>query len=669
MSHSSDRLYCWWDAHRSAAITFACIAAVLCGTAQAQDIDNDGLSDFDEVNIHSTDPADSETDGDGIGDGGEVNVGLDPLDSSDGPISELLISDGINFAFSPWARLDLAGNTHVVWSEECSEIWYKMLDPGLNTLIDQTPVTGGFGGCWTRVAVGSDDRVYVLSHDSSTVELYRLDPSLDDQNGDAADPLVLVDLTSGVGDGIELSTPTHSVLVLDSADNLHIVMVEYQGGSLAYTKLDRDGNVLIGETYFGDSGAAHPTASIGLDSNEDVHIAWSDESSTSDDEIYYAMLDGTDGSDLIAATLVTADDGEWEKHTSLIVDNDQVTIVWAATSASTAAEEIYLMQLNPALDDQNGDAADPLVIKTVAETRLTPNDGASNWYVTATQGADGNLHITSGPGALVGDVPINYLKSDLAGNVLIAERALTTNVHNLYANRIYAPVVGNGAYLREEVGGVDSIVRWRVGANNTVMTATATGIATATVNSGQLYVFEALALTDLPVSAQASVPTDTTFVDGFFRIVIDGVPSGGTVNVTLDLPGSFTAGSDPYYKWDAVNGWQTFPYTNGANTNHVLLTLTDGGAGDADGVANGQIVDPGSPGSTVAVPNVVGLTQANADAVIVGAGLVVGSVITTNSNTVPTGDVISQAPGRGRQCGSGNSGDHSGLVRGVSGGV
>ena len=86
-----------------------------------------------------------------------------------------------------------------------------------------------------------------------------------------------------------------------------------------------------------------------------------------------------------------------------------------------------------------------------------------------------------------------------------------------------------------------------------------------------------------------------------------------------------------------------------------MLTLTDGGAGDADGVANGQIVDPGSPGSTVAVPNVVGLTQANADAAIVGAGLVVGSVITTNSNTVPTGDVISQAPGAGTNVAPGSA--------------
>jgi MYXO-CTERM domain-containing protein len=448
--------------------------------------------------------------------------------------------------------------------------------------------------------------------------------------------------------------------VLDSADNLHIVLKEYNssGDPVAYTKLDRDGNVLIGETQVGVSGAYHPTASIGLDSNENVHIAWSDESFTSDDEIYYAMLDGSDGSELIAATLVTADDGDWEKHTSLIVDNDLVTIVWASASSSTSAEEIYLMRLNPALDDQDGDAADPLVIKTVAETRLTPDNGATNWYVTATQGADGNLNITSGAGTLVGDVPISYLKTDLAGNVLIAERALTSNVHDYYALHYYAPVVGNGAYLRENVGGVDSIVRWRVGANSTVMTATATGIATATVNSGLLYVFEALALTDLPVSAQAGVPTDATFVDGFFGLVIDGVPTGGTVNVTLDLPGSFTAGSDLYYKWDAVNGWQSFPYTNGATTNQVLLTLTDGGAGDADGVANGQIVDPGGPGSKVAsVPDVVGMREANAGAAIVGAGLILGTVTTANSSTVPIGDVISQNPSAGTDVAPGSTVD------------
>ena len=50
-----------------------------------------------------------------------------------------------------------------------------------------------------------------------------------------------------------------------------------------------------------------------------------------------------------------------------------------------------------------------------------------------------------------------------------------------------------------------------------------------------------------------------------------------------------------------------------------------------------------------------GLSQANADTAIVGAGLVVGSVITTNSNTVPTGDVISQAPDAGTNVAPGSA--------------
>ena len=88
-----------------------------------------------------------------------------------------------------------------------------------------------------------------------------------------------------------------------------------------------------------------------------------------------------------------------------------------------------------------------------------------------------------------------------------------------------------------------------------------------------------------------------------------------------------------------------------------MLTLTDGGAGDADGVANGQIVDPGSPGSTVSAPDVVGLSQANADTAIVGAGLVLGTVTTANSNTMPIGDVISQNPSAGTDVAPGSTVD------------
>ena len=46
----------------------------------------------------------------------------------------------------------------------------------------------------------------------------------------------------------------------------------------------------------------------------------------------------------------------------------------------------------------------------------------------------------------------------------------------------------------------------------------------------------------------------------------------------------------------------------------------------------------------MAVPVVIGLTQAAAQSAITAAGLVVGTVSTANSNTVAAGNVISQTP-------------------------
>ena len=46
----------------------------------------------------------------------------------------------------------------------------------------------------------------------------------------------------------------------------------------------------------------------------------------------------------------------------------------------------------------------------------------------------------------------------------------------------------------------------------------------------------------------------------------------------------------------------------------------------------------------VAVPNVVGLTQAAATTSITGTGLTVGTVTTASSATVQTGSVISESP-------------------------
>jgi 6-phosphogluconolactonase len=59
-----------------------------------------------------------------------------------------------------------------------------------------------------------------------------------------------------------------------------------------------------------------------------------------------------------------------------------------------------------------------------------------------------------------------------------------------------------------------------------------------------------------------------------------------------------------------------------------------------------------SPASKVAVPNVVGLTQAAATSSITGAGLTVGTVTTASSATVASGSVVSQNPAAATQVAS-----------------
>lgn len=96
-----------------------------------------------------------------------------------------------------------------------------------------------------------------------------------------------------------------------------------------------------------------------------------------------------------------------------------------------------------------------------------------------------------------------------------------------------------------------------------------------------------------PVPAGAPpLPPGTSAPVGVINFVVRGVPSGGTVDVALFLPpGTAPTG---YLKLHA-NVWTDFTSNATIAGDVVTLHLTDGGVGDADGVANGEIVDPGAP--------------------------------------------------------------------------
>jgi len=113
-------------------------------------------------------------------------------------------------------------------------------------------------------------------------------------------------------------------------------------------------------------------------------------------------------------------------------------------------------------------------------------------------------------------------------------------------------------------------------------------------------------------------PPGVNFPVGLVEFALTGVPLGSAQTVTLILPPGTTM--DTYYKYGPTAGdpsphWYEFLYdgVTGAEllSDRVVLHLVDGGRGNDDGLANGTIVDPGSPAvesntlTTVTAPSAV----------------------------------------------------------------
>jgi uncharacterized delta-60 repeat protein len=100
---------------------------------------------------------------------------------------------------------------------------------------------------------------------------------------------------------------------------------------------------------------------------------------------------------------------------------------------------------------------------------------------------------------------------------------------------------------------------------------------------------------------QDGKPADMVFPDGLVSFRLNGLTPGETVEVTLAYPTPFP-NNPRYYKVNET-GFYEFPYPYAVfdeNNNTVTLTITDGGFGDNDHVANGVIDDPGGVGVVVA---------------------------------------------------------------------
>jgi hypothetical protein len=159
-------------------------------------------------------------------------------------------------------------------------------------------------------------------------------------------------------------------------------------------------------------------------------------------------------------------------------------------------------------------------------------------------------------------------------------------------------------------------------------TATGTGTATATLTGAGCTFTSAQFIPVAPLTP----PLGTTFPHGLFDFRLGGCGVGGTATVQVVFPQTLPAGTQ-YWKYGptAAPAWyvlQSGPPNNASISGATAtFSITDGGKGDDDGLANGVIVDqggpgvpPAGPGSAADVPTLGGLGLAALAVLLLAAG-------------------------------------------------
>ncbi|MBN1191326.1 MAG: hypothetical protein JXA46_16340 [Dehalococcoidales bacterium] len=127
-------------------------------------------------------------------------------------------------------------------------------------------------------------------------------------------------------------------------------------------------------------------------------------------------------------------------------------------------------------------------------------------------------------------------------------------------------------------------------------TATGSGIACFDADPSTLENLAAVPEFTLPLQGKPAF----FFPHGFFSFEINGLEPGQTAVVTVTLPSSAPVGT----KWvTCQNGeWEILPIGSDDGDRVITFEVTDGGIGDADGLVNGRILEPGGPGKEMEGP-------------------------------------------------------------------
>ena len=311
---------------------------------------------------------------------------------------------------------------------------------------------------------------------------------------------------------------------------------------------------------------------------------------------------------------------------ALQVDSDQEVTVSAAFNGATTNQTVTIVDVPPlpagsiGLTPQDG-AVDIPVTAVVVATLIGSGDIAdivnSNTFSLSVAGSDGVV-----PGSIDYNdshteatfTPLEKLANATAfmASVLPAtgtlQAVLTAPVSSTFTTIAATPDsdgdgVGDGEDDHPHDNGKATPPCVRGSGKFLVDTYGNAGIALA----------DAEGISDMyPQFKRQGKPFGFRFPDGLVRYKLKGVRHGGSATVTVSFPSGIPAGSK-IFRVDG-NGFHECADAI-VNGHKVTLTLTDGGEGDDDGTANGEIMDP----LGVAVPEDLG-GSANGSGSVLAAG-------------------------------------------------
>ena len=311
-------------------------------------------------------------------------------------ISKKILDDGSVLALSnPAVAEDSNGRIHIVaqgWTVANlggnNELYYMMVEKDGDVRIAATPINTADANTEGRpdIVVLSNDKVVVVwSKSGEAVRYVLINPALDDQNGNAAVPATILERAE-TPIGVDTSSG-HLSAAADSTDIVHVV--KSTGGSgLRYNSWNPATNVVVtAEVQIDTSTENRVQPAIGIDSNDDVHIAYCSNSVgvNGNCPATYMMLNGADGAVLIDSTQLFETVEAKAAHFSLAVDgNDRVHITYGDKRNNVDADnwcnECYqngtaiYTKLDPSDDDQSGDAA------TLANIQFYEEEMGNLWY-------------------------------------------------------------------------------------------------------------------------------------------------------------------------------------------------------------------------------------------------------------------------------------------------